>query len=361
MSLLAIRFNLTNPLQTGLNTLLNGLFVWTVLSAIALPLHLDNWPTAVFLTYIPRPLYIALGLVFSFCFWFHKRYLKLGITTFAIALCIYSLGWGGGPVTNPSSATATSLTLLSMNVHEHPKELKDFMDQQGLKPDILCLQEVSKSGSLAAAREGMTDYEFYWGDRNLKQPYPKGAAFTSIIGLLKSSFETNDVAFDYAITGYRTFAVTAQLIPQLKRSNRKLAQQPQRLTIANVHTTKALAFHAGIKGFITETPAKAARHINERHQLETWAAAQTVPVLAAGDFNAPYGSVGTRITGLHSSHQQAGEGPLLTFPSKLPLLGIDHIQGNAQVQFHSSLVLSPDFSDHLPQIAYFSLQPSTEN
>ena len=362
MALLAIRFNFSPILKTGFSSLLNGLLAWTVLSAIALPLQLDYWPPAVFLTYIPRPLYIGLGFLLGLCFWLQKRHLKLGIATFAIALCTYSLGWGGGLTTQPSSATAPSLTLLSMNIHEQPKALAEFMKNQGLQPDILCLQEVSKSVSLAAAQEAMPDYEFYWGDKGIPTQPPAGATFTSLTGLSKSSFKTDSVTIEPSITGYRTFAVTAQLKAQQKLSkdepNIKLAQQPSQIAIANVHTTKALVFHAGIPGFITQTPAKAARHINERKQLETWAAAQRIPVIAAGDFNAPYGAVGARLAGFHSSHRQVGKGPLLTFPTQLPLLGIDHIQGNTQIQFHSSLVLGPDFSDHLPQLAYFSLTTS---
>lgn len=341
------------------------------MSAIALPLQLDNWPPAVFLTYIPRPLYIALGLVLSIVFLIQKRYLKLSIATFAIALCIYSMGWGDGPMAKSSSATAPNLTLLSMNVHEQPAQLHDLMANEGLEADILCLQEVSYWPRQALLK-ALPNYEFYWGNssgslqsnRDLKQSATEGIAFSSIIGLRKSSFETDSVKIIPAITGYRTFAVTTQLSQQQNSSrnsvNTKLAQQPNKIAIANVHTTKALVFHAGIKGFITQTPAKAARHINERKQLEAWATAQPIPVIAAGDFNAPYGAVGARLAGFHSSHSQAGQGPLLTFPTKLPLLGIDHIQGNAQVKFHSSLVLAADFSDHLPQIAYFSLKPSTE-
>lgn len=305
-----------------------------------------------------------MGLFFGLCFWLQRQYLKLSIVTLSIALCVYSLGWGGGPVAKASSAIAPSLTLLSMNVHEQTAPLRDFMADEGFEADILCLQEVSDHPRQTLIQT-LPNYEFYGDVHNREKTASEGAAYTSIIGLRKSSFETNRVEITPAITGYRTFAVTAQLKQQPKFPREglsiELAQQPTSIAIANIHTTKALVFHSGIKGFITQTPAKAARHINERHRLETWAAAQTVPVIVAGDFNAPYGSVGARIQGFHSSHHQAGKGPLLTFPSELPLLGIDHIQGNAQIQFHSSLVLAADFSDHLPQVADFSLNSSTKS
>jgi len=324
--------------------------LWSFASAISIPLRFDNWPPAVFLTYPPRGPYILIGIVFA-CYlilnkcirtsvfptlWYRIR---LGISLATVVLCIYSQGWN--PLRQviskpPVNNTSDCLSLISANTGGHPVEFADQLDGSDL-PDIICLQE-----SVIAHRQSIADrlpnYQLYYGSDDVSFNHNSGFVRSNVIGLLKSTFATDGAIVDSDLTGYRTFAVTAPLISQPKTS----------LTIVNVHTTKALVFHAGLGGFLLETPSKARRHVSERIAIEEWISNQpkNSPIVLAGDFNAPTKTVGARFHHFTDSHMAASNHALLTFPENFPVLGIDHVFGSAQIEFIKSQAAPNPHSDH---------------
>ena len=128
------------------------------------------------------------------------------------------------------------------------------------------------------------------------------------------------------------------------------------LAIVNVHTTKALVIRAGLQGFVFETPRKSQRYVDERIALEAWTNKQPTKlgILLAGDFNAPTHTVGARFQQFTNSHLVTTNSSLLTFPESWPVLGIDHVFGNARIQFTKSEVLRNPSSDHRYRRVEFS-------
>jgi len=291
--------------------------LWSFISAISIPLQLDNWPPAVFLAYPPRAPYILLAAGFAAYLLLTRillrqikrgYWLRLGMSLTTIICCIYSLGWN--PLrTPPAIADATSkfsISLVTANTGGHPVEFADQLAKLRL-PEVICLQEVSVSHrKKIAARFPNHQY----------------------------------------VTGYRTFAVIAPLRSGSSKS----------LAIVNVHTTKALAFHAGLQGFISKTPRKSYQHVDERIAIESWAKKQpnNLGILLAGDFNAPTRTVGVRFNEFANSHLTATNSSLLTFPESWPVLGIDHVFGNGRIHFTKSEVLRNSFSDHRYRRVEFS-------
>jgi endonuclease/exonuclease/phosphatase family metal-dependent hydrolase len=94
------------------------------------------------------------------------------------------------------------------------------------------------------------------------------------------------------------------------------------------------------------------------------AIASDIPVILLGDFNSLRGSRPHRTLNRHLRDVRElirATGPIRTFPTRFPLLGIDHIFVNSAVQPLSLTVhrspLARIASDHFPLIAEFVLPP----
>ena len=252
--------------------------------------------------------------------------------------CIYSLGWN--PLRTPpvvaSDTPKFSISLVTANTSGHPIEFANQLTQTNL-PEIICFQEVSVSHREEIATK-FPNHQLFYGTDDADHAHNGNLVFTNVTCLDRSTFDTEQAVVDANVTGYRTFAVVAPLRSTPSES----------LAIVNVHTTKALAFHAGLQGFIFETPRKSHQHINERIAIEAWTNKQpsTLRILLAGDFNAPTQTVGARISEFTNSHLVSTNSSLLTFPESWPVLGIDHVFGNARICFTKSEVLRNPSSDH---------------
>jgi len=321
--------------------------LWSFISAISIPLQIDHWPPAVFLSYPPRAPYILLAVGFAIYLLITRillrqinrgYWLRLGMSLATIVGCIYSLGWN--PLRTPpaiaSNASKPSISLVTANTGGHPIEFAAQIANPRL-PEIICLQEVSVSHRKAIAAR-FPDHQLFYGADDTDHDPSGNLLFTNVTCLHRSTFDTEQAVVDANVTGYRTFAVVAPL-----RSD-----PSQSLAIVNVHTTKALAFHAGLQGFIFETPRKSQKHVAERIAIEGWAKKQpnNLGILLAGDFNAPTQTVGARFSEFINSHLTANSSSLLTFPESWPVLGIDHVFGNARIHFTKSEVLRNPSSDH---------------
>ena len=329
--------------------------LWSFISAISIPLRIDNWPPAVFLSYPPRAPYILLAVGFAIYLLITRfllrqiqrgYWIRLGMSLAVIICCIYSLGWN--PLrTLPVIASDTlrsSISLVTANTGEHSVEFVDQLAKTNL-PAVICLQEIPVRHHEAIATRFPSHQLFYSKD-DTNLDHDGDLVFTNVTCLDRSTFDTEQAVVDANVTGYRTFAVVAPL-----RSN-----PSESLAIVNVHTTKALVFHAGLQGFIFETPRKSQRHVDERIAIEAWANKQPskLGILLAGDFNAPPHTVGARFQQFTNSHLVTTNSSLLTFPESWPVLGIDHVFGNARVHFTKSEVLRNPFSDHRYRRVEFS-------
>lgn len=318
--------------------------LWSFISALSIPLELDNWPPAVFLSYPPRALFILLAagfatyLLLARIFLRRTRrgyWLRLCTSLVIITCCISSLGWN--PLRSiPNDSNAVHFSLISANTGGHPVEFTNRLDQANA-PDIICLQEASINHRQAIAAK-LPNYQLFYSNDDPACDQDGALVFSNVIGLLKSTFETERAVVDSDVTGYRTFAVQTALRSEPSKS----------IAIVNVHTTKALAFHAGLQGFFFQTPAKSQRHVDERIAIEAWANKQpdNTAILLAGDFNAPTKTVGARFRQFTNSHLVASANSLLTFPEAWPVMGIDHVFGNETINFTKSEVLRNETSDH---------------
>ena len=329
--------------------------LWTFVSAISIPLQIDNWPPAVFLSYLPRAPYILLTVGFAIYLLTTRilrrqikrgYWLRLGMSLSTIICCIHSLGWNplGTPLATASDTPKSSISLVTANTGGHPVEFANQLAKTNL-PEVICLQEVSVSHREAIAAK-FPNHQLFYGTDDTDHNHHGNLVFTSVTCLDRSIFNTEQAVVIANVTGYRTFAVVAPFRSVPSES----------LAIVNVHTTKALVFHAGLQGFIFETPRKSQRHANERIAIEAWANKQPskLGIVLAGDFNAPTHTVGARFQQFTNSHLVTTNSSLLTFPESWPVLGIDHVFGNARIQFTKSEVLRNPSSDHRYRRVEFS-------
>lgn len=327
-----------------LRLIFDAALLWSFLSAISIPLRLDNWPPAVFLSYPPRAPYILFGVGYASYLLLtllsrhqakHAARIRICICLITVISCIYSLGWNPLRAT-PHAPSKNSFSLVTANTGGHPVEFVNRTSQVK-HPHIICLQEVSLSHR-KAIETAFPNHQWFYGTDDKDHDRNDNLVFTNTTGLLRSTFETERATVVADITGYRTFAVQTPLRSEPSKS----------IAIVNVHTAKALAFHAGLQGFISETPSKSHQHVDERTGIEAWANKQpaNTAILMAGDFNAPTKTVGVRFSQFTNSHLIASTNSLLTFPADWPMLGIDHVLGNNQVDFTKSEVFQNESSDH---------------
>ena len=337
----------TRPKFSWIRLAFDLVLLWSFISAISIPLQIDNWPLAVFLSYPPRAPYILLAAGFAVYLLLTRillrqikrgHWLRLGMSLTTIICCIYSLGWN--PLRTPPAIAGDtskfSISLVTANTGGHPVELADQLAKTRLS-EVICLQEVSVSHRKKIAAR-FPNHQLFYGTDDTDHGNNGDLVFTNVTCLDRSTFDTEQAVVNANVTGYRTFAVVAPLRSAPSES----------LAIVNVHTTKALAFHAGVQGFIFETPRKSQQHVDERIAIEAWVNQQpsNQTILLAGDFNAPTKTVGVRFREFTNSHLAATNSSPLTFPESWPMLGIDHVFGNGRIHFTKSEVLRNPSSDH---------------
>ena len=207
--------------------------------------------------------------------------------------------------------------------------------------DILVLQEV-RLNRREEVRQAFGEFRFLAFDPPKgKRPASSGvyAAFT---GVRRSILDDpSAVSIFPAITDYRTFAIET-----------RIGGRP--LRIVNVHATKPLWTENGWLTAIVRANWSSRWHLSEARRLAEWINAHGgVPLIAAGDFNAPHYAWVVRTLGLREAHAVAGHGPHLTWPSLLPLMDLDHVLGGADVEFLEYRTSKLPGSDHLAQIVRF--------
>jgi endonuclease/exonuclease/phosphatase (EEP) superfamily protein YafD len=313
-----------------------------VLTAIAPLLQIDRWRMGMLLTYPPRLLIIfpaAIGLV---ALLYRRQFVKVTLVAAAIGLLGFDLGFGGGPQTS-QNAGQQQIIGLAFNVHDATKNVGDLAELcRDNSVQLLCLQEV-KAKNRQAFIDGLPDYKLFSGNESIEYEYSRSGGFDSLIGIHRDLLTASEkIEIATGITGYRTFAVRTLI-------------DSKPIWLVNVHTTKAFWSHGGITGLINKADYKSLRHTREFDALSDWISSRgDVPVVIAGDFNAPINSRNLRFKDFESAHRVAGSGFQLTFPAKFPVWGIDHVLGNDRVKFTSYKILKTSYSDHCAQLFEFS-------
>ena len=320
-------------------------FATLIVASLSSLLRLDEFAIGMPLTYSPRMLWLLVAVVLAFCYLCLRRFKRLTIVAILAMLLCYDATWG---IAKRRQFDGPLLTLLSFNTHyangEDIAKLCAIHDV-----DILCLQETSPS--MGPRREfigALPEYQFFTGDRDAKRDANAKWYFTCITGVRQSLLEQpRSTEVDTAITKFRSFAVKVNL-----------NQGP--LWLINVHTTKPVTLRRkDIKLSLKDTLIKAERHRSEYELLRKWLDVHeepTIPMLVAGDFNAPGNTQNLRFPDLKNAQREAGRGFLLTFPARFPVFGIDHVLGNESIEFQSCEVLNTGLSDHRAMLVRFKLK-----
>lgn len=291
------------------------------------------------LTYPPRLLLTFAALVCVVVFAFARAWLPTGIACTAVVVAAVQIGWGAG---TRSPEPVDALTLLAFNVKDatrHVRDLRALVTRE--RVDVLVLQEV-KPPSRQAFIDALPEFEFVWGDETARFEHDDWGPFSSMTGFRRGlNWRVTDKST--GMTGYRTFAVAAET-------------RAGTAWFVNVHTTKAFWLQGSPTESITRADYKSAWHAGEHRLLREWLSHKgEVPVILAGDFNAPHNVPNLDFPGMRNAHLEVGSGAHLTFPAKLPVWGIDHVLANDDVTLHSYQILAPGFSDHRTQLVRFSL------
>jgi endonuclease/exonuclease/phosphatase (EEP) superfamily protein YafD len=319
-----------------------------LLCALAPVLSMDVWRVGMFLTYPPRILLLPFALLCILYFIWAKK--NSNITLSVVTGLLLLLQSGCNPLSQKIE-DPRALTLLSFNIHNavaNVDELQKLCREKNI--DILSFQEIQPQ-SREAFILGLSNYQFYWADESKKFEHANSGPFSSLIGVKKSLIESsstgqNTVEIETAITQYRTFAA-------------RIALRRREFYLVNVHTTKALWLRGSMSEIISRMDYKSAWHVGEMNDLRAWIKdkqqTHRLPIILAGDFNAPDYSYNLKFSGFANAHRTVGNGLHLTFPAALPVFSLDHIFASEQVELVSYRTLKTPYSDHYAQLLRFKL------
>ncbi|MCB9799348.1 MAG: hypothetical protein H6757_01140 [Candidatus Omnitrophica bacterium] len=318
----------------------NLFLFWLLLNSVFPYLTTPYPQVEIFLTYPPRIFCFAMCFIFAIYLWWKKSRIRLTLLSFAVILFAVQIGIGGGYKAVPADA----LRLLSLNTHEQLEYGEDLhqicLDNQ---IDIILLQEVVPS-HWAHIEKVFSEYQFFVPDMDKDIKYKYSWSFALLTGIRKTLLNGAPVDVETGITQYRSFAVKANL-------------RGRWMWIANVHMTKPISIHQGVLGFFERLQTKAAWHAEEGALLKKWVEEHDdLPLIAAGDYNAPYYSRYFHSALLTNAHRASGSGWHLSFPNVFPLWGIDHTFGNRWIQFYQYQTPDLGFSDHRAQVVWFGLK-----
>lgn len=271
-------------------------------------------------------------------YWFVPAYFALGLGLFsrqralsivAGALIALHLAWVL-PELRPArplpagAGSAPRIRIFTSNLKYTNTHMAGIAEEiRRARPDVVLLQELSPANLEALQRTGVID-EFKF---TLIQPQvrPTGT------GVLSNLPMTDAATWD--VSGMVNARVT-------------VAVGDRTVRIYDVHTNAPF----GAPG--------APRWKRQLAQIRQAAAAETGPLVVAGDFNASYGHRPFRALldgGLSDTHVEAGRGSAKTWPRDIPLLPplvrIDHVLVSPQISVLSIAEGVGRGSDHRPLIA----------
>ncbi len=314
-----------------------------VAMAIIVPIFgLDRFIIFMPFTFSPRVAWIGLSLALAIWAVFRQsRRTAMAILCMLVVHTILSpIGFG------EQRSSPNDLTFLSFNTHNPYRRLDEFVEFcRTTDADIVCFQEIQPAQRNEYIN-ALPEYEFFAPDSSADFENKDPWSFSCLTGFRRELLaDIDNVRVSTGITGYRTFAVQAELNTN---SNSKS------ICVVNVHTTKPVTLRYGLGYFIRDMTPKARRHQKEHELLDAWLVRNCdSPAIVAGDFNAPSASNSLRFSALRSAQRISGSGLHLTFPAKFPVYGLDHILGNNRIRFSSYHRINTDLSDHFAQVARF--------
>jgi endonuclease/exonuclease/phosphatase (EEP) superfamily protein YafD len=287
--------------------------------------------------YPPPLLYLMAALVGAVYCARNGFRVRLIVSLLAAVMLVASVGWGG---VEPPPASNEDFTLLAMNVDHDPDNAQPLAALCRVRQvDFALLQEI-RPYQQEAFLDAFAEFACFRADP--KQFSTDRGQISSLTFIRKALLDSpKEVQVETGITGYRTFAVRATV-------------RGQPLWLVNVHTGRFdLAPHHPLRVL-----RQFANHRGEGERLAAWLPGRdNLPVVVAGDFNAPRQSSNLRdLPAMTLAYDVAGRGPHLTFPTAFPLAGIDHTLGNRHIEFRSYMTFDAGFSDHKGQLVHFRVR-----
>ncbi len=344
----------------GVDAILIGYAALLVLhGTFLLPFVGERNVTTAFLLYLPPAIWLLPLPPLMVVAWLRrKRYLFLLLGAMAWFLTL-GLGWQWNPL--KGGGDGRRLVLVTYNRGQHSNEsFQPFKDAK--QPDVIVMQEAAKRAVNYQRAEGYSDYPHIEGLGEFlilsKYPVVESSLIEPAVSLAKN--------------------------PKPRRKNRP--QQVEaiaarhvidldgvQVAIYNVHflTPRDVLYSYRRGGFlwgvlgVPGTPLAAKRRAHESYwhkriaqarELIERAEADPLPVVLAGDFNAPSGGHIHRLVerAFADSHRKAGRGYGLTFPGTTsnplslfgPWLRIDYIFASSDFKFSRSEVEGGRRSQH---------------
>ncbi|WP_337267323.1 endonuclease/exonuclease/phosphatase family protein [Oryzifoliimicrobium ureilyticus] len=245
-----------------------------------------------------------------------------------------------------STEKGISFTLLTYNVHScvgtdrrlDPKRIADVIAQSGA--DIVALQEVD----VGRKRTGGIDQA-----ELIASHLKMNAQFHPALHLEEEKYG------DAILTAFPMRLVKAGALPSIGETRGALWV---RIDVGGLNVN-VINTHLGLRSHDRRQQVNALME-------PSWMGSeqfQSAPSIFCGDFNAgPRSPIHATLEGtLRNSHRLAGKGVARTFPSRLPLLSLDHVFVSDGVDALSSEVIANPLarraSDHLPLLASLVVEP----
>jgi len=236
--------------------------------------------------------------------------------------------------------------LLTYNIHKgiggidrryRPERIVEAISH--CQPDLVLLQEVDDG----VPRSGHHRQVDFLGDA-LDMPH---RAYQPNVKLKQGCYG-NAILSRFPLYDLRDLELTVPL----KKRRRALIAHCRLPVEGHVRTMLVFNFHLGLSGF--ERTIQLRRFLNSEALNYSH---HTTPVVAAGDFNDVWGTLGRRLLtpmGFRSAAKR-----IKTFPAFLPIRPLDRIFFRGDIELHHSFAsrteAAQQASDHLPMVADFLL------
>jgi len=208
------------------------------------------------------------------------------------------------------------------------------------QPDLVLLQEVDEGASRSNHHRQVD-----WLGDALGLPH---RAYQANVRLRQGGHYGNAILSRFPLQDVRDLDLTVPL----KKPRRALIAHCRLHVDGHVRTMLVFNFHLGLAGY--ERVIQLRRFLNSEVLKHSH---QDTPVVAAGDFNDVWGTLGRRLL-LPVGFQSAAR-RIKTFPAILPVRPLDRIffRGDLQLDhsFASRTKTAQYASDHLPMVADFAL------
>lgn len=224
------------------------------------------------------------------------------------------------------------IRLVSLNIRAQATDMQAAIREiTSLHPDFICLQEIWHRVDLEEAIKLLPEYK--------------------ILGAASRTPRRNKFNEGTFLAVRQDWSVIKTSLKE-ESAVARLSRRDHEIVVGSVHAPRSNSLDP--QGFMQTVREQVEQAKNLDLELRSF----QVPVVIAGDFNAPESGPAFKILKphLHSAFGQSGSGLGLSYPSKRPLIRIDHAMGTKEILFTD--FKTHDFgSDHLGLIVDFRLPP----